>query len=478
MACRRLGAEHGDNANDGEAGERLDDGVAAQLQNGVLRRADIGVLHQARREALPVDGGDGDHNEEQSDLRQKELAIGRAGQSLDAAGEIPGVDVPLTSSVPTVAMPSVEKRRSPCAQRRARLHLCRRAEEQRQRRQRAEPGRRGDQMQNSAAGWTRASASWAADGVAGPGQRAGESRGRNDRAIVPIEARLCRSDRKGTKLAARTSAKRAAPSRPSRNGSATAPSIRRLRTEHPPAASPLIDAAVRISHTAPEPSARTRLNQKMKASLGHSAARRRVASGAPGKSRSTDEDDEKDHARRHQRGGEMDGPHVNHGIGQAGPPVAAIIALSFAADMEREAVLVSYGCRPRARASAPGRFPAPPALIPIRIVLPLTCALPWPMSAPLGIGHGDGREGRLEVLRECQRHFVRRARTVRADQRACMVEKGVGPRGRRTERHVSNSARIKKRSHGVSPLEAELTGAAVLPPSSGRPIVVGNMSSR
>jgi hypothetical protein len=87
-------------------------------------------------------------------------------------------------------------------------------------------------------------------------------------------------DSSGTKVTARmqTKMKRAVQARPKWVCEST---VHHTPSENTSAgASPLIAAAVSTSHTAPEPSARTRLNQAMKASFGHSAARTRVSSDA------------------------------------------------------------------------------------------------------------------------------------------------------------------------------------------------------
>ena len=82
------------------------------------------------------------------------------------------------------------------------------------------------------------------------------------------------------------------------------------------------------------------------------------------------------------------------------------------------------------------------------MVLPLTCALPWSTRAPLGVGDLGGAEGGFQVLRERQHDLVRRRGHGAADQRAGVIEEGMGPRRDGCERQRSSGEESEKFSHG------------------------------
>ena len=175
--------------------------------------------------------------------------------------------MPVTSSVATLTMPSVEKRSvavRATASDVASLPAVR--QQQRERNQRSDPRRRGDEMQHVGGRMNDAFDAFAADGVAGQGQRCRRaprpesprrSSSKARRRHSPTRAeQTCRQERRQPP-SERTSR--------CRNRSATAPSVARLANTIRASGCPLIDAAVRTNQAAPDSTQSARLIQAIQA---------------------------------------------------------------------------------------------------------------------------------------------------------------------------------------------------------------------
>ena len=88
----RCHAKHGDDGKNDSASTDLDGDVAAQLPERIARPPLAGVGSKRRCEPKPIDRREPQHDKEQRDLDQQEMAVVSFGQCPNAARQIPSID--------------------------------------------------------------------------------------------------------------------------------------------------------------------------------------------------------------------------------------------------------------------------------------------------------------------------------------------------------------------------------------------------
>ena len=198
MQSGRRSPERADNDKDRETEHRLHHAVARQraqrragcrgrsiraplVEQGLptTRRGD--VESEPWRQPQPIDRSNRDHGEKERDLCEQKPAVVGPDQSWDAAGQEPAVDAVGRDEHADADQAERREAQRSLARERKRNPLapCRR-EQQRERQQAAEPGRRGDQMQPVSRAMEGAEPTGRRRGVTGMdrcgGKRAGEQR--------------------------------------------------------------------------------------------------------------------------------------------------------------------------------------------------------------------------------------------------------------------------------------------------------------
>ncbi len=305
------------------------DGVAAQLNDRVnfrvRRYAAAGIL-QARRERMPVDGGDRDHGDEQSDLRQQQLAVKGAEERRNTADEIPGVDRAGNKQRADADQSERGKTQHHSARDFDRsIRSADSAEQQRQRNKRSDPCRRGDQVQDIRGRMDEGFHTIGAGGVAGPGQRSGKSRGQDHgRGIDPNRFSVLRRQKRHQGRGEETRQDEARQPidakmrlRQHRSQHAAGEHCRRRLTAHRCCGQHKPHGARAHGEHKAEPGDEREPRPEHSANCGISCL---------AASRRSDHDNEEDHARRHKGGGEMDGAHINHRVGRDGHAACVLIS--------------------------------------------------------------------------------------------------------------------------------------------------------
>ena len=92
MWAMRSHPKHRDDADDDDAHDAFDRGIAAQLAQHILRGKRARTLRKPGREMKSIDRSNRNHAKKEDDLRQQKATVIGISQCKNAAHEIPGIN--------------------------------------------------------------------------------------------------------------------------------------------------------------------------------------------------------------------------------------------------------------------------------------------------------------------------------------------------------------------------------------------------